>query len=358
MADSSVVNTVQQNAEPTLPEGGSLVDAADDIAAAELPQDERIKEAEEGDSETAAQSQGQQQPPSAPQPAPAEAVPAAEGAPVDPATAPAPDTLSGPIKELWAKGGIAPEVKAEILKRESDFRKGYAEIQPRAEIGDGYVKALQPYLEVMKQYGVSPIAHTENLLKYHSILMFGPDNLKGEILLGLAKDANIDLRKLAEGQVAPVAGQDMVLQKELARMRGTLTSVTSRFAAEDAKVIEKQISEMAANAKDYPYFMELAPAMLEELRVNPKLPIDVAYRTALAANRPLYDQVMDARAREHAQRELTAAKERAAKARTAKGVALESSSAVRPASRASSIKADDLDAMLADSLDHIKSLSS
>jgi len=345
-----------------MPEGTSMVDAADDILASALPNESVEVEKDPEDGKPAEPKEPTASPTStdrqvAAQPkALGDGQPAPEPGNLDPSKAPPPDTLTGEIKEMWNKGMIDPKVKGEILKREGDFKKGMDQLRPQAELGDGYLKVIGPYLNVMKQYNVSPVQHTEDLLKYHAILMFGDQNQKAEIFLGLANDAGIDLRRLAQGQVAALPG-DLETRKELARLQGTLSSVTSRFAAQDAKVMEEQIIQMAGNAEDFPHFWTVAPAMIEELKNNPRLSIEAAYRSALAANPTLFNTVVDSKAQKRAQAELAAARERAEKARKAKGVNLESTSNVRPASHKTKAGDLDLDAMLSDAVADINSRS-
>jgi uncharacterized protein with GYD domain len=321
--------------EGTMEDGTSMNDAVDEIASSALPhEDIGTPEGETEAKGDAPAAKGPTAPSGEPtkgalgdgQPAPA------PGDLTPPAEYPtAPDSLTGDLKEMWAN--LDPKVQAEFVKREEDFRNFYEQVKQPVELGQGYAKMLEPYLGVMRQYGVNPVEHTENLLKYHAILMFGNPQQKAEILSGLATDAGLDLRALAAGAIQSLPQN--VTERQLAEMRAQLQNVGSKVSQQDSAKLEGEIVQMAENTKDYPHFWELAPAMIQELNANPRLPIDQAYRLALSANKALFDSVMNSRAAEKAAKEARDAQARAEAARKARGVKLQSSSPVRPASAAS-----------------------
>lgn len=330
------------------PESVATDEVVDDIASSALP-DETIESAgSEGE-------EGAQ--PAAPAAPASTAVGGGQPAPapgnLDPNATPAPDTLKGEIKELWNKGLISPEVKAEIIRREQDFRNGMDQMRGPAELGQGYAKVIEPYAQVYQRYGVNPVEHTENLLKYHAVLMFGTPQQKAEILIGLARDSGMDLRALAQGQLQGLP--ESLLVRQIAEMRGQLQNMGSRFNAQDAAAMEKEIMNLANDVENYPHFWELAPAMIQELNANPRLSIEAAYRSSLAANPALFETVATAKAQKIAAKAQAEAQERARKAAKARGVNLSSSSGVRPASGKQSGGEFDLDAAIKESLDEINS---
>jgi hypothetical protein len=177
---------------------------------------------------------------------------------------------------------------------------------------------------------VNPVSHVENLTKYHAILMTGNPQQKAEILVGLARDSGIDIRALAQGQLArdPVD----LYQREIAALRTQLTGVSSRLTAQDSAALEQEVMRFGDDSANNPYFWELAPAIADLYRINPNMPLALAYKTALAANPGIYDRVLDDRMKQKENKRNVEAQERAAAARKARGTRLQSSSNSRPAS--------------------------
>lgn len=339
--------------EGTMEGGTDLSEAVDDIASSALPADVEVDAPGEG---TDGETPGKGNAAAAPGASTPGAVGDGQAAPppgdlTPPGANEAPDSLSGEIKQMWAT--LPPQVQAEFQKRENDFRNFYEQSKPSMEIASGYAKMLEPYLGVMKQYGVNPVQHTEDLLKYHAILMFGSPQQKAEILSGLATDAGINLQALARGAIQSLPQNQ--IERQMAEMRAHLNGVAGRFTQQDMAQMEQQIAQMGDDAEAYPHFWDLAPAMIQELKANPRLPIDQAYRMALAANQTLFNSVMESRAQKKAAADAQAAREKAEKARKARGIQLGSSSPVRPASQGQARGMQDIGAAVDDAFSEMRS---
>jgi hypothetical protein len=326
--------------------------AANDIAESVLPQETIDPPSAEG---ADPKPPGDSPAPVAKAPTAAPSAPPAAGggqpAPPPVTELPAPDSLSGKIKEEWA--ALPQHVRDEFVKREQDFRNGMDQLRQPAELGEGLSQVLAPYLQTYRQYGVNPISHIENLTKYHAILMFGTPDQKMEILTGLASDAGISPQAFLAG--VPQPSQDVnLLQRELASLRTQLTGVTGRISASDMAAMEQKIVEFGDDTEKHPHFWDVAPTMVQLYRENPRLPLETAYKMALAANPGVYDKLLDQRAEQKLLAKQAEASKRATAALKARGTRLQSGSPVRPASDSGEF---DLDKALGDTLAEINARS-
>jgi len=114
-----------------------------------------------------------------------------------PTPAPSPTALKVPASwrpEAKAEfDKLSPVVQAEVVKREEDILRGIGEYKAAATFGQAVDKAIQPYVPVLRQYGIDPIRHVGELFDIHQRLAMGSPEVKQATLATLARNFGIQL---------------------------------------------------------------------------------------------------------------------------------------------------------------------
>ena len=248
-----------------------------------------------------------------------------EEAPEKSETVETPETEETPTPEVQAKGAPAswgksskeawstlPEqVRAEVLKRESDMEKGVASLKAKYDEVD---KAIAPHLEAIKQYGKTPGQAVGQLFAWFEALAKNPD----QAIPALIQSYNYDPRKIMaafgikpevaapkaeveeqpEGDIPPAVQQYISKleerQKALESQVGQqLNGVTSMFQEQSMAKTHEVLNNWA---KDKPYFNEVRTFMGHLLTPDPntgvaavplkdgRVDLDSAYEMAVYAN--------------------------------------------------------------------------
>lgn len=247
----------------------------------------------------------------------------------------APDTWTKEAKEEWAK--LSPTVQSEIRKREDDIARFVADTKPKAQIGEGFEKLIQPYQQLFSQYKVNPWNHVSALLNAHTRLLFGSPQEKAHMAFALLKDAGIDPGKLTGPNpldaIMPQNQELAMLRARIAELEGGVTSVTSELTAQRTAEREQQVASFA-ESPDHPHFYEVWQDMEQLLRSKVCKTLEDAYEKAVWGN-PIVRAKEVARQNTEAQKRAEAArKTQLETSRRAAGVNIRGSSAASGAARA------------------------
>ena len=255
-----------------------VTDGIAQAAGIDLPKPKEEKEPIEGQA-TELDEKGQPKQPAAAAKEPA-AQPAAEP------TEKVPDTWRPEAKAEWAK--VPPAVRAEIVKREADVAKFVGDTKTDVLISSEVKKVFAPYAQTFQRYGVEPLGHMAGLLKGHYTLLFGSAEDKMAVMRGLAKDAGLDLAKLADpnAPASSVSNPDFVnalrqRDEKLASLESTLTGVTEEFQKQRATELSRDV---LAFANDHPAFWEVADDMTALLNAGAAKSLAEAYEIAELRN--------------------------------------------------------------------------
>lgn len=236
-----------------------------------------------------------------------------------------PSSLTKEEKEIWNK--LPQEARDIIQRREENFHKGFNELKPVADLGMGFGRILQPFMDAYRAYGVNPIAHVENLATYHHALMFGRPDQKAEIILGLARDSGVDLRQLVDG-TAPDQNQSAFseMQRELAQLRALQANAMQRFQKQDNDALYQHVKSISEDTVNFPYFMEVSDRMIDILSQEPQLGLERAYKLAVAESPAIQEKEIQKRIADANKK----AQEEAARVAKARGVRIQQSSNIQP----------------------------
>ena len=261
-----------------------------------------------------------------------------------------PKTWRKEALEHWA--AIPDTVRAEILKREDDMFRGLEGYKAQANVGRAFQEALAPFEEAIRREGGEPVAYVRNLIQLDSALsQAGPDQ-RLDMMVKVAQAYGVDLysafgveRPYVDPQVSGLQQQLMTLQTQLHGM--TQAQQTARL-----NEATQAVNAFADNPENI-YFNEVAPQMLEIMRVNPTMKLEDAYNKACRLNDAVWGkiQVADAQKKAEANRQKSA--QHAATARRAASVTV----ATTPRRGGETAPASSLDDTLAATLASIRQQS-
>lgn len=267
----------------------------------------------------------------APAPAPA----AAEGQTSPPATPAAdapPKTWKADVSTAhWAT--LAPEVKAEIHRREEDFHRGIEQYKADAGFGKSVQAVLNPYMPILQQYNIDPVQQFQNLMGAHYTLSFGHPDQKVALIKSIIQDYRIDPKSLgfeaASGEPAYTDPQVAALQAELAAVNSKLQQVTSGVAQARQNEILKEVEAFAKDPANE-FFEKVSPEIATIVKADKSITLKEAYDRAIWLNPEVRATLIERQKKADAERKAQEQREHAAKAATARAANV--SPAPRPAS--------------------------
>lgn len=259
-----------------------------------------------------------------------------------PALAPedrAPDTWKPDVAAKWAE--VAPEVRAEVLRREQNFRDYYTETRNDVSIGKRLGEILQPFVGLYQQRGIDPWGNLQALTSAHAVMIAGSPQQKVAAFVQLAMQAGIDLPALAQGQYVESAGANRIeaLERQLAELRNGVTQTHQTIQERVNAELTENIRQFAADKENHPYFDELCVSGDIERMIRSGLArtLPEAYEAAKMQNPVIRQKIIDAdfAKRESARKQTEAA--RAAKAKAASSANVKSSGSRRDAPKPGTI---------------------
>lgn len=263
--------------------------------------------------------------------------PAADPPAPTPEEPPAPQPSTAPKSwkpEIAAKfATLEPEVQAEIARREDDFHRGIEVYKEDAALGKPMRQALAPYLPILQQYGIDPVAQVQNLMQAHHTLALGTAQEKTAMIKQLISDYRIDPSSL--GLSTPTEEytdpQVQALQKQLDELKSTVISERDRVAQAKRAELRAEVEAFAADPKNE--FFDAVADDIARFMHGTKLTLAQAYEKAIWAHPTTRETLMQRKAMEAATAKVKADAEHAAKAAAAK------SANVAPAPKSASVTA-------------------
>lgn len=267
-----------------------LGSAMDDIVG-ELGDKARVDDGEARPAAPAAPAAPAPSPAAPAAPAAAAPSPAAPAAPTAPAPRPrdinvAPNTWKAEAVAKW--GDLPPDIRAEIHRREEDFHQGTEAYKADATFARSIKPALEPFLPVLKQYGIDPAQQVHALMRAHHTLALGTPEVKAQMIQQLIKDYNITLPGAAapatpDGEPSFVDPEVATLRAELDALRSQLNGTTEAVAQERRQKLVTEITEFASKPENE-HFDTVADEVALLLRTDRSLTLPAAYEKAVWAN--------------------------------------------------------------------------
>lgn len=209
-----------------------------------------------------------------------ETPPAAEPAPAAPATA-APKTWRPEAAAHWA--ALPPEAQAEILKREEDIFRGLESYKVDAGLGKSVKQILDPYMPMLQQAGIDPVAQIDGLMKAHHLLATGTPEQKQLMFQHLAREYRVDLGQAGDTEAPYIDPQVAGLQKQLADLQSKINGREQQEAASIQAKLKDEINTFASDPA-HVYFDEIAHDIAGLLKSGAAKDLKDAYEKAIWAN--------------------------------------------------------------------------
>lgn len=201
----------------------------------------------------------------------------------DPADA-APKTWRKEASAHWA--ALPSEIKAEVLKRESDMFQGLEGYKVDATFGKSMKTVVGPYENILRANNMDPVQTVGGLMQSHYLLATGTQEQKAELFQRIAKDYNVDLTQFAgtpAGDAPYIDPAVAALQKELQTVQSTLNATAQTQRAQREAEVGKSVNDFAANT-DNIYWGDVADDMAALLSKGTAGTLQEAYDKAVWLN--------------------------------------------------------------------------
>lgn len=224
-----------------------------------------------------------------------------------------PKTWRKEAAATWA--ALPAEAKAEILKREEDIFKGIEAYKADAGFGKSLKGVMAPYMPILQQYNIDPVAQVQQLMNAHHTLALGTPQQKAALFQQLARDYQIDLGQLtATGEAPYIDPAVKDLQTQLQAVKSQLSSAEQARFTEVRQGLEKQIDAFAQDPANV-HFNDVANDMAVLLEKGVCKTLPEAYERAVWMNPAVRAKEV---ARQQAEASKKAADDAAAKAAAAR----------------------------------------
>lgn len=210
--------------------------------------------------------------------------------------------------EKWA--ALPPEMKGEVLRRESDMHKGIEGYKQDAQFGQSMKSAITPYMATLNSLGISPDKAIGELMAADHRLRYGSPQEKHAYFSQLAQTYGIDLGQMPEqGQIDPHIQQ---LQNEIHGLKQTQNQWFTSQQQQQDQALNSEIESFKAG---HEHFNDVAPEMAALIQAGVVSTLQEAYDRAVYAN-PNTRAQLEAKQRQESEKkalETAAAKAAAAK---------------------------------------------
>lgn len=279
--------------------------------------------------------------------------PAPAAAPIEPPDLPKyPSTWKPTLAAQWA--ALPPEVREEVLRRESDYAKGVSTYKKEWDNAAPILEALAPYQPMLSQNGVAPAQWIASLAEAQRTLAYGTPEQKLSMLRTVAQQYQIPLQNLF---TQTAQGWQFNEQAMAPRPLGA-DDIRKLVQEESLNTWANSESKAFSEARDasgnplHPHFDEVRGTMIGLLQSGLANDLPGAYAAALRlpAHSVLHDADLKSQADTRAREEAT---QRAAAALAAKGRAVGVKGGTPPAAAAASDKPKGLRAQLEAATDDV-----
>lgn len=191
----------------------------------------------------------------------------------------APKTWRPEAAAQWA--ALPPAIKAEVLKREEDIFRGLETYKADAGFGKSVKSVLDPYLPILAQHNIDPIAQVSGLMQAHYTLATGSAEQKQAMFTKLASDYGVQLQP--PGEAPYIDPQVAALQQKLSALESNVQGREAREAQQTRQALSTEINTFAADPK-HPHFDEVASDIAAILKAGYAKDLTEAYEKAVWAN--------------------------------------------------------------------------
>jgi len=188
-------------------------------------------------------------------------------------------------EELKEWESVPPSARAAIERREREMQRGFEAVSARAQAVQQFEQAIQPFVPVLQQTGVHPVAAVREALQFVSTLNAGNPTQRAEAIGRLAQRYGVQIGVDAQQQFQP-GDPNSATHAELMELRNRLQAF--EYHAEQRQLQEQQyqtqamLSSIDTFKADKPDFEVLRPLIAYKLSNGLADSLDSAYAQARA----------------------------------------------------------------------------
>lgn len=173
---------------------------------------------------------------------------------------------------------LPPNVKQEVLRRESDYHKGIENYKTHAHAAQSYEKVVQPYMDTIKRMGVDAPTAIAGLLQADHTLRYSDPATKAQYFAQLAQQYGVDLQAVANPpQVDP---QLSALQQQIAAQNREMQMWKAQQEQQQATVAQTEIQKFESDPANV-HFESVKQDMAVLLRTGVATDLRDAYDKAV-----------------------------------------------------------------------------
>jgi hypothetical protein len=210
-------------------------------------------------------------------------------------TARAPSTWKPAAREGFEK--LPEAARAEIHRREDDYRKGTEQLMPDATFGKSMRQVVDPYRMLIEAEGGSPERAVSDLLRTAAVLRMGGPQEKLNAMVAIVRQFNVDLSPLLQPGQTPQPQQQQFRDPRVDQLLASQAREQQQRAARETQQLETTVTRWLdeADAQGNPKRPYLGDVMSEMSMMIPQLraadpsltevqALEAAYERAIWAN--------------------------------------------------------------------------
>ncbi len=234
--------------------------------------------------------------------------PAPSGA-VDSQLATAPPAWSGAVKAKWAT--LDPEIRSEILKRETDVHKQFTTNDAERNFGKEVRQVVAPYEALIRADGGTVPGAIASVLNTAYILRTSDPQTKARAIQQVCQQYGVDLNLVAQapGPANPEVDQ---LRQQLQQLQGQWTQRQQQERQQIEQQVLTQVETFGQDPK-HPHFKAVSAHMGALMQAGQAETMEQAYEMAVWARPELRTQLLAAQTAQQTQTQQT--RQRTEKAR-------------------------------------------
>lgn len=204
-----------------------------------------------------------------------------------------------PIWEKMAKGqALTPQESIKFAEyagniRESEYKKGVSTYKAEADNARVLIDAIQPFVPELQKHGIHPATWIQNLGRAHYMLANGTQDQKEQMFQQLARDYGVQLPQGNYEQPQYADPNNYALIQELNALKSEVGQVRSWREQEENQRLMGEISRVAQDTANYPYFDEVREQMAQLLERGLAPDLQTAYTKAVRLSDDVWQKEQD-----------------------------------------------------------------
>lgn len=310
----------------------SMEETLREMRQAETPEEPEVEEevVEEPEAPEPEKAEAQQEEPIE-EPEPEEQEEPEVPEPEDPSIINPPYSWRAGAKAAWKD--LPQEIRQEVMKRETEMKRGVDQMREKASFGDQITQIAQPYMPIIQAEGSTVQDTFSGLMNTAYILRQGAVGQKAQLAVQMAQKYGFldELRSQLSGENNQLQSVLSPLQQEIMNLKQQLEQREQQTQQSEAQRYQTEVEQFAQEADEdgtlkHPYFDNVRSQMALLIQAanaeGRMMSLEEAYENALWASPETRGVLQSRQAEEASAKRQREAKERAAKAKQADSVNL------------------------------------